>query len=63
MAEKQEQNEGRDSADGELMPERVRWQSPTKMICCYIILVMLAVGHHLYYTRLDGQSATDQSVS
>ncbi|KAH8590354.1 hypothetical protein B0O99DRAFT_634716 [Bisporella sp. PMI_857] len=61
MAKKQKQNEERDSADGELMPGRVHWQSPTKMICCYIILVMLAAGHHLYYTRLDGQPATDQS--
>lgn len=63
MAKEQKQNDTGSPIDIELAPGRVHWQSLTKMICCYIMLVMLAVGNHLYYTQLDGQLVTHQSVS
>jgi hypothetical protein len=33
------------------------------MISCYLMVVVLAAGNDLYFSALDGENATDQSVS
>jgi hypothetical protein len=61
MSHHQKQNKATDS----VVPAQwgIHWGSPTKMISCYLMVVVLAAGNDLYFSALDGENATDQSVS
>jgi hypothetical protein len=41
----------------------IHWKVPTTMLSSYFVVVLLAVGNHLFYSALDGKIATHQSVS
>jgi hypothetical protein len=45
---------------GELAQWHIYWTTPVIMASLFVAGVMGAVGHHIFYTHLDGQPATEQ---
>jgi len=45
---------------GELAQWHIYWTTPAIMASLFVAGVMGAVGHHIFYTHLDGQPATEQ---
>jgi hypothetical protein len=49
-----------DKRAGELAQWHIHWSTPTIIAVLYIAGVFAAMGHHLFYAKLDGQPADDQ---
>ena len=49
-----------DRRSGELAQWHVHWVTPALMITLFVLGVIVAVGHHVFYKSLDGQLATEQ---
>ncbi|ORY16789.1 hypothetical protein BCR34DRAFT_475712 [Clohesyomyces aquaticus] len=49
-----------DRRAGELAQWRIHWSTPAIIISLFVAGVMGAVGHHLFYSRLDGEAASNQ---
>ena len=45
---------------GELAQWHIYWTTPAIMASLFVAGVMGAVGHHIFYTHLDGRPATEQ---
>jgi hypothetical protein len=53
----------RDSRSRPQVQWGVTWKIPALMLGFYCAALILGLGHHLFYTFLDGKPAEDQSVS
>lgn len=49
-----------DRRAGEIAEWHIHWTTPAIILSLFIAGVIAAVGHHLFYTNLNGQVATDQ---
>jgi hypothetical protein len=49
-----------DKRAGEIAEWHIHWTTPAIIMSLFIAGVVAAVGHHLFYTKLNGQVATDQ---
>jgi len=44
----------REQDTGSRTPAKIHWLTPVTMLLSYLFGIGLAIGHHLYYTMLDG---------
>lgn len=49
-----------DRRAGEIAEWHIHWQTPAIMLALFAAGVAAAVGHHLFYSKLDGNPAEDQ---
>lgn len=49
-----------DRRAGEIAKWRIHWQTPAFMISLFFLGIMASIGHHFFYTSLDGKPAKDQ---
>lgn len=50
------------TANMNLMRPGLHWKTPTVSIASLIVGALFAIGHHVFYSRLDGRQTADKSL-
>ncbi|KAF2800080.1 hypothetical protein K505DRAFT_229565 [Melanomma pulvis-pyrius CBS 109.77] len=51
-----------DRRAGEIAKWHIHWQTPAITVAFFIAGLLAALGHHVFYARLDGKPATEQLI-